>query len=146
MFEANCLKERPADIVARVLEENTPCFLSARKGEQGVLMPLGGVLDEVLHAHAQVIDAELKDLKTKTEMPLYCMQVGLSGERDAIRFLDGKGKPVLALVGTQRFIRWLNEEPEPSAPKRKLGPARKKTATPRKAAAKRKKPQSRPKR
>jgi hypothetical protein len=139
MFEANCLKEKPAEIVARVLEENTPCFLSARKGEQGVLIPLGGILDEVLQAHPQVLEAEVKDLKKASEMPLYCMQVGLSGGRDAIRFLDGKERPVLALVDVKRFIRWLDEDPEPPAPKRKASPARKKAAKPRKAATKRKK-------
>jgi len=132
MFEANCLKEKPADIVARVLREKTPCFLSARKGEQGVLLPLDGVLDEVLQAHSQIMDAEVKDLKKASEMPLYCMQVGLSGGRDAIRFLDGKERPVLALVDVKRFIRWLEKDPEPSAPKRKVSPARKKAATQRK--------------
>jgi hypothetical protein len=119
MFEANCLKEKPAEIVARVLKERTPCFLSARKGEQGVLIPLDSVLDEVLQAHPQVIDAELKDLKKAAEMPIYCMQVGLSGGRDAVRFLDAGDRPVLALVDVKRFIRWLDEDPEPPAPKRK---------------------------
>lgn len=133
MFEANCLKEKPADIVARVLREKTPCFLSARKGEQGVLLPLDGVLDEVLQLHPQILDAQVKDLKTASEMPIYCMQVGLSGGRDAIRFLDGKDRPVLALVDVKRFIRWLEEDPEPPKPKRKPSPARKKAAKPRKA-------------
>jgi len=139
MFEANCLKEKPADIVARVLKEKTPCFLSARQGEQGVLLPLDGVLDEVLQAHPQILDAEVKDLKKAAEMPIYCMQVGLSGGRDAIRFLDGKDRPVLALVDVKRFIRWLDEDAEPPAPKRKPGPARKEAAKPRKKAARRKK-------
>jgi hypothetical protein len=126
MFEANCLKEKPAAIVARVLKEKTPCFLSARKGEQGVLIPLDSVLDEVLQAHPQIIDAQVKDLKKVAEMPVYCMQVGLSGGRDAIRFLDDKDEPVLALVDVQRFIRWLDEDPEPPKPKRK--PAARKKA------------------
>ena len=42
--------------------------------------------------------------------------VGLSGGRDAIRFLDGEDQPVLALVDVQRFIRWLDETSEPALP------------------------------
>ncbi|WP_224363359.1 hypothetical protein [Hyalangium versicolor] len=133
MFEANCLKEKPADIVARVLKEKTPCFLSARKGEQGVLIPLGGFMDEVLERHPQIMDATMKDLKKGTEMPLYCMQVGLSKGRDAIRFLDGRDRPVLGLVSIKRFVHWLEEDEDPPAPKRKA-PARKKVTKRKKAA------------
>jgi hypothetical protein len=113
MFEANCLKEQPADIVARVLEEQRPCFVSAREGERGVLLPLDEVYTEVVDAHPRVLSARMKDLaRPGKDMAMYCVQVALSDERDAIRFVDEEGQPVLAMVGAMRFLRWMEEADE----------------------------------
>jgi len=111
MFEANCIEEQPADIVARVVEEQSPCFVTAREGVRGVLVPLDEVYTEVLEAHPRVINARMKDLiRPGKDMAMYCVQVSLSDEKDAIRFTDEEGEPVLALVGAMRFLRWLEEE------------------------------------
>jgi len=45
-------------------------------------------------------------------MAMYCVQVALSDERDAIRFVDEEGQPVLAMVGAVRFLRWMEEADE----------------------------------
>jgi hypothetical protein len=42
-------------------------------------------------------------------MAMYCVQVALSDERDAIRFVDDEGEPVLAMVGAVRFLQWMEE-------------------------------------
>ncbi|NTX38166.1 hypothetical protein HUA78_27340 [Myxococcus sp. CA033] len=115
MFEANCIEEQPADIVARVLEEQVPCFVTAREGVRGVLLPLDEVYTEVLELHSRVIDARMKDLvRPGKDMAMYCIQVSLSDEQDAIRFSDEEGEPVLALVGAMRFLRWMEESEEES--------------------------------
>ena len=113
MFEANCLEEQPADIVARVLEEQSPCFVTAREGVRGVLVPLDEVYTEVLEAHPRVINALMKDLvRPGKDMAMYCVQVSMTDEQDAIRFSNEEGEPVLALVGALRFLRWMEEEDE----------------------------------
>jgi len=113
MFEANCIEEQPADIVARVLEEQVPCFVTAREGVRGVLLPLDEVYTEVLELHSRIIDARMKDLvRPGKDMAMYCIQVSLSDEHDAIRFSDEEGEPVLALVGAMRFLRWMEESEE----------------------------------
>ncbi|MCP3143116.1 hypothetical protein [Pyxidicoccus xibeiensis] len=107
IFEANCLKEAPARIADRVLKEREPCHVSARVGHQGVLVPFEERYLPVLESHPRVMDALLKDLKKPgTDMAMYCMQVGLTNEQDAFRFLDARERPVLALVGLKRFQRW----------------------------------------
>ncbi|HVE86928.1 MAG TPA: hypothetical protein VND93_28930 [Myxococcales bacterium] len=106
MLEANCLEESPAAIVTRVLKGKKPVLVSARKGEQGVLVPYGKY-EALVASHPRVIDALMKDLKKPgTDMAQYCRQIGATREQDAFRYLDGNEKPVLALVGAKRFQKW----------------------------------------
>src|SRR5262245_21346129 len=115
MREANCLEEQPARIVGQVLKSREPCLVSARKGEQGVLLKLTARYQPLLEAHPRVMDALLRDLKKPgTDMAMYCLQVGQSGERDAIRFLDDDERPVLAMVGVKRYRRW-EKKAQPAA-------------------------------
>ncbi len=53
----------------------------------------------------------MKDL-VRPGSDMYCVQVALSDERDAIRFVDEEGQPVLAMVGAVRFLRWMEEADE----------------------------------
>ncbi|MCY1046513.1 hypothetical protein OV208_34730 [Corallococcus sp. bb12-1] len=131
MFEANCLQESPGHIVARVLAERKPCLVSARSGERGVLIPHEERYLPVLNSHPRVIDAWVKDLKRPgTDMAMYCLQLALTEEQDAFRYLDERERPILAMVGVNRFRRW---------EKRQAAPAKKavaKKAPGKKAAAK----------
>lgn len=120
MFEANCLEEKPASIVSRVKQSREPCLVTARPPrERGVLIALDDEYEGLLALHAQVINALMKDLqKAGTDMAMYCLQVGYSNERDAIRFLDARGRPVLAMVGVRKFLRWQEKRAAAPAAKR----------------------------
>ncbi len=115
MKEANCLEESPAGIVARVLKDRAPVLVNARPGERGVLVPYDAKHQPLVTSHPRVIDALVKDLKKPgDDMAIYCMQISMTGEQDAFRFLDGREKPVLAMVGAKRFQRWSKSKPKPA--------------------------------
>jgi hypothetical protein len=113
MEEASCLEQAPAEIVARVLKTKAPTLISARKGEQGVLLPFTSATEPLVQSHGQVITARVRDLKKSPDMAMYCMQVGMSRERDAITFIDDDDDPVLALVGVRRYQKWAKAKPKP---------------------------------
>jgi hypothetical protein len=99
-----------------------------------VLVPYEACYLPVLEAHPRVLDALLEDLKKAgTDMAMYCLQVSITQEQDAFRYLDGRDRPVLAMVGVKRFQRWAkkqeaSEKPVPA----KKAPA-KKASSPRAA-------------
>lgn len=113
MFEANCMKDDPKSIVARVIDEQIPCFLTVREGMRAVLVPHDELFADFVDMHDRVLSARLRDLSiSSADMASYCGQVCLSDERDAVRFMDEEGEPVLAMVGAEKMADWLSEGDE----------------------------------
>ncbi len=91
------------DVFNMVLSCEEPQVIIAKGNESAILFHWSEEYEELIEAHPRILPSDLSNIKEPGGLGMMAMQVQLTGEQDAVIFMDEEGEKKLVLAGIERF-------------------------------------------